>query len=113
MEGFEQTIRGRWSSPHFDSDVNIMSRIASCRHAIGTWRRENIPNAEHRLSKLKDKDDALRASDDATTEEITEATKELHAALRAEEMFWYKKSRVLGLRQGDRNSKKFHATTKQ
>lgn len=88
-----------------------MSRIASCRHAIGTWRRENVLNSEHRLSEIKDKVDILHASDVATTEEIREATKELHEALRAEETFWRKKSRVIWLREGNRNSNFFHATT--
>lgn len=49
----------------------------------------------------------MYSNDDAPTEEIAEALKKLSKALKAEEMFWKKKSRVLWLREGNRNLKVF------
>ena len=57
--------------------------------------------------------DGLYSNDDATSEEIPDAQKELSTALKAEEMFWRQMSRVLLLREGDRNLKYFHALVKQ
>ena len=44
------------------------------------------------VEELKEKVEGLYANNDTTTEEISEALKELSDALKAEEMFWKQKS---------------------
>ncbi|XP_033143430.1 uncharacterized protein LOC117132712 [Brassica rapa] len=90
-----------------------MEHIASCRKALSQWRRQNNVNSAKLVEELKEKVEGLYLNDDATIEEISEALKELCTALKAEEMFWRQKSRVLWLREVDRNSKYFHALVKQ
>ena len=70
-------------------------------------------NSEKLVEELKDKVEGLYTNDDDTYEEISDALKELSTALKAEEMFWRQKSRVLWLREENRNSKYFHALVKQ
>ena len=90
-----------------------MEHIASCQKALSQWRKQNNVNSEKLVEELKEKVEGLYSNDDATSKEIADALNELSAALKAKEMFWRQKSRVLWLREGDRNSKYFHALVKQ
>lgn len=55
----------------------------------------------------------MYADDNMTTEELSEALKELFEALKAEEIFRIQKIRILWPREGDINSKFLHNLTKQ
>ena len=64
-----------------------MEHIASCRKALSQWRRQNNVNSEKLVEDLKEKVEGLYSNDDAISEEISDALKELSTALKAEEMF--------------------------
>ena len=82
-----QVILEGWKSEDLPPDANIMEHIASCRKALSQWKRHNNVNSEKLVEELKEKVEDLYSNDDATTEEIAAALKELSNALKAEEMF--------------------------
>ena len=87
-EELRQVILEGWMLEDLSPEANIMEHIASCRKAFSQWRRQNNVNSEKLVEELKEKVEGLYSNDDATSEEIANALKELSTALKAEEMFW-------------------------
>ncbi|KAF3603738.1 hypothetical protein F2Q69_00034630 [Brassica cretica] len=61
--------------------------------ALSEWRKQHNVNSVKIVEELKKKVEGLYADDNATTEEIAAALKELSDALKAEEMFGNRKAR--------------------
>ncbi|XP_024015975.1 uncharacterized protein LOC112089224 [Eutrema salsugineum] len=65
------------------------------------------------IEELKNQLDLAQDDDNTTLEEIEDIRRKLCAALREEEMLWQQKSREKWHKDGDKNTKFFHALTKQ
>ncbi|KAG2282796.1 hypothetical protein Bca52824_054016 [Brassica carinata] len=75
-----------WKSPDLPPNATIMEHISSCRRTLSEWGKQNNVNSAKLVEELKEKVEGLHADDNATTEEIAAALKEISDPLKAEEM---------------------------
>ncbi|XP_071928018.1 uncharacterized protein [Coffea arabica] len=114
-----EVIRQAWTQDVNGSPMRALcSKLLATRKAIQTWNKEHFGNvidnvrsaemAVQRAEEVVDQDDSEECQI-----ELKKAQAELRYALSIEEQFWRQKARVKWLRQGDTNSKYFHAIVRQ
>ncbi|XP_056859988.1 uncharacterized protein LOC130508476 [Raphanus sativus] len=110
-EGFIEVVNQGWKAQG-NGQANIMGRISTCRKAISVWKRSAKPSSAMRIQELHYKIDEASRQEQFKREELESMRKELNEEYYNEELFWWQKSRMNWLRAGDRNTKYFHAVTK-
>ena len=111
--GFRDSILRGWNVPLSFHRDDLHDRIERCRKFISRWKRDNPSNAEKNIEEIKDQFEKAQIDDDFSQEAILNLKWSLCTAFRDEELYWKQKSRATWLREGDQNTKFFHATTKQ
>lgn len=111
-EGFLEVVKEGWNSSTLGNRVSVSDRIRKCRHTISQWKKANNTNSAKRIKALITLLDEAHSDPSVSLQEIHKLRKDLLQAYKDEEAFWRNKSRIQWLNYGDRNTRFFHASTK-
>lgn len=109
--GFVEAVNRTWKNQG-SGQASLMSKITDCRKAISVWKRQAKPSSALRIQELHYQIDAASRQEQFKKEELENLRNELNEEYYNEELFWWQKCRLNWLRAGDRNTKFFHAVTK-
>ena len=115
-EGCEEVVKSTWDcNPTGTALFRLAQKIKKTRVQLLLWSQAKvriIPRLiESTRKKLKVLEEQTQESYDAA--EVNLVRRELHSLLAKEETHWRQRSRVSWLREGDRNSKFYHACASQ
>ncbi|XP_023645887.1 uncharacterized protein LOC111832631 [Capsella rubella] len=111
-EGLKEAIEDGWKRSGYQENLTFMDKVGNCRNALSRWRKLQVPFGRDLIEDLKSKLAVAQGDDGSDPELIHDLSMRLRTAYQEEEVYWQQKSRNRWMRVGNRNSKFFHAQTK-
>ncbi|XP_071902765.1 uncharacterized protein [Coffea arabica] len=110
-EEVHKLINDAWNTTCEGSKMyKVTKRITSCRIHLLKWHKRKIGNAKKKIAEIKEELEKKKKQPWITGKgEIANLKTQLTKAYQEEEMFWSQKARLQWLREGDKNTKYFHA----
>ena len=97
----------------------MCQRIKTCRLALLSWSKTQSRPTKKRIEQLRTISSELEKAcqenpgDTEAFRKRSTARKDLNEMLAKEESYWHQRSRVSWMREGDRNTRFFHANATQ